>query len=570
MMIKEKKKNYIILFVCFLITGIAGFRLLSSGIGGYIGDLTYHLLRIESVKEALEAGSFPPRVNPIFLNGYGYGSSLFYPDIFLVIPALLNMMGITLLVSYKIFLFIIIFAASYTTYYSMRIFCGKYEWALLGSGVLILSNFYLADIHSRSGMSEMLACVFAPLLMAGIYDYFACEGKRVYLLGIAFGGMVLSHTIMTFIGVLITLSIFAGMLLVPTKRKLIFEKKRFGKLILTAFLTILVVGYYVFPMLEQMVNDRFWFNTPWAKVGKYVQTLESLFVPVGVFYYKARFGVGIPVLALLAGRIYLGKVKNKWADCLIALGVIQFIVMTDVLFWVMMQDTVMNMIQFPYRFYPYALFLIICGMMIVLAEKRENKQIGKGVMPILVLLTIVCGFWQMEYCYNYDERVSVDSDYVNSNTFLIGMGEWIPEGVTEEVFEGEGVDTVLAEDGANISLADIAYNKHSFEIKETNGRRYIVPLLYYKGYEAELILDNGERKAVTVSKSSDGLVQIDMNETTVGVIHVWYEGTTLQKMSTVVSLVGTMGIVLFTGVIRIKKKKNYHNIKTANKEMINT
>lgn len=558
------------MFVCVLITGIAGFRLLSSGIGGYIGDLTYHLLRIESVKEALEAGSFPPGVNPIFLNGYGYGSSLFYPDIFLVIPALLNMMGITLLVSYKIFLFIIIFAASYTTYYSMRIFCGKYEWALLGSGVLILSNFYLADIHSRSGMSEMLACVFAPLLMAGIYDYFACEGKRVYLLGIAFGGMVLSHTIMTFIGVLITLSIFAGMLLVPTKRKLIFEKKRFGKLILTAFLTILVVGYYVFPMLEQMVNDRFWFNTPWAKVGKYVQTLESLFVPAGVFYYKARFGVGIPVLALLAGRIYLGKVKNKWADCLIALGVIQFIVMTDVLFWVMMQDTVMNMIQFPYRFYPYALFLIICGMMIVLAEKRENKQIGKGVMPILVLLTIVCGFWQMEYCYNYDERVSVDSDYVNSNTFLMGMGEWIPEGVTEEVFEGEGVDTVLAEDGANISLADIAYNKHCFEIKETNGRRYIVPLLYYKGYEAELILDNGERKAVTVSKSSDGLVQIDMNETTVGVIHVWYEGTALQKMSTVVSLVGTMGIVLFTGVIHIKKKKNYHNIKTANKEMINT
>ena len=66
-----------------IIALIAGFPLLMSGIGGDIWDLNYHLLRIASVKEALWNGVFPPRINPIYFDGYGYGSSLFYPDVFM-------------------------------------------------------------------------------------------------------------------------------------------------------------------------------------------------------------------------------------------------------------------------------------------------------------------------------------------------------------------------------------------------------------------------------------------------------------------------------------------------------
>ena len=133
-----------------------------------------------------------------------------------------------------------------------------------------------------------------------------------------------------------------------------------------------------------------------------------------------------------------------------------------------MQDTVLNMIQFPYRFYPYALFMVICGMTIVMTEKRESRQIGNGALVILAILTVVCGMWQAKYCYRKDPRVDIDTEYLYANTCLVGKGEWVPEGVTEAVFTGESVDTVLAEDGTALALADLGYNDYRFEMEEAN------------------------------------------------------------------------------------------------------
>lgn len=554
-MMQRHKNTIILILSSLLITYIAGYPMFQEGIGGHLGDLTYHLLRIESVKEALGAGCFPPRVNPVYFEGYGYGTSLFYPDIFLVIPALLNLVGISPLMSYKIFMLLVILTATFTTYYAMKFICNSSECALLGTGMLMLSTFYIADINARAGMSEVIAYIFIPLLMVGIYDYFAYEGKRVYLMGIAFVGMALSHTIMTFIGLLLTTIIFVGMLFVPSKKRVVFEKARFGRLLLTAIFSVIVVSYYVFPMLEQMVNDRFGFNEPWAQVGSYVQTVESFFVPVGVFLYNAKFGVGVPILVLLAGRVFLGKVKNRWADFFICMGLAQFAIMTDMLFWVIMEETVLNMIQFPYRFYPYALFMVICGMTIVLNEKKECKLIGYKALVFLAILTAICGLWEAKYCCRDGYRESIDSEYLYENTCMVGRGEWVPEGVTEEVLNGEAVKVVLTEDGSTHILTGLGYNDYQFKVDKVDGCRFIVPLLYYKGYEAELIDDDGNQKALEVSKSHDGLVCIDMSNRADGIIHVWYAGTMIQKISNIISSVAVLGVSTVFVIYKTRKRK---------------
>lgn len=154
-----------------VIAFITGLPLFARGIGGDVWDAAYHLLRIEAVKEALVNRDFPPRVNPIFFNGYGYGSSLFYPDVFLVIPAIMNICGISPLLSYKIFILMIAMAGTGTTYFSLKFICRDWKFALIGSYVLMLSTFYLADVNNRAGISEYLACVFVPILMAGIHGF---------------------------------------------------------------------------------------------------------------------------------------------------------------------------------------------------------------------------------------------------------------------------------------------------------------------------------------------------------------------------------------------------------------
>ena len=100
---KSKKEKSFVLGMVILIAIITGLPFLKPGLGGHLLDTLYHLLRIESVKEALLNGAYPARVNPLFLNGYGYGSSLFYSDITLVVPAILRLLGVSPILSWKIF-----------------------------------------------------------------------------------------------------------------------------------------------------------------------------------------------------------------------------------------------------------------------------------------------------------------------------------------------------------------------------------------------------------------------------------------------------------------------------------
>ncbi len=71
-------------------------------IGGH--DIAYHLLRIESLKTGIQNGLPFLRVNMLFFNGQGYASSLFYPDLFLYIPALLRVAGVGINASCHIFI----------------------------------------------------------------------------------------------------------------------------------------------------------------------------------------------------------------------------------------------------------------------------------------------------------------------------------------------------------------------------------------------------------------------------------------------------------------------------------
>ena len=555
----QKNKEYVMLGLAIVVIMlVTGFPLLTKGVGGDTGDLTYHLLRIASMKEAIVNGAFPPRVSPIYANGYGYGSSLFYPDIFLVFPALFSIMGASLLLSYKIFVFLIMVAGSCTTYFSLKFISGDSKSALLGSTVLMLSNFYIADINNRSGVSEYLACAFVPLLVAGIYDYFAFQGKRTYLLGVGFVGLALSHTIMTFIGAVVTTLVFAGMLLVPRKRKLVFEKKRFARLFITGVMSVLVAGYYVFPMLEQFVDGWFLVGAPWAKVGSFTQTLEDLFAPVGIFVFTAKFGVGIALLVWIAGRVVLGRVKNRWADFFLVIGLLLLLGMTDLVVpWKLLENTPFNMIQFTYRFYPYVLFFLVCGMTICYAEKSREGVIGRTAFGTIALLAVICGVWQNKYCMDNTSRTDISDAFVYENDTWVGHGEWYPCEVATEVCLGNGEGVVYSAYGDKLPWTVTGYLEYEFMVTEETGLSCMAPLIYYKGYEAGYELD-GEWHKLPVSKSSSGLVEIEFEQPMETVITVRYGGTFVQMISNIISVVTVIGLVglgLYRGRKRKKQKE---------------
>lgn len=66
-------------------------------------DLPFHLLRIEGIREGIQSGHFPVRIQPNWLNGYGYGVSVFYGDILLYFPAILRIFGCSVQNAFKLF-----------------------------------------------------------------------------------------------------------------------------------------------------------------------------------------------------------------------------------------------------------------------------------------------------------------------------------------------------------------------------------------------------------------------------------------------------------------------------------
>lgn len=128
--ITSNKKN--ILIFLLIATFITSFSLLLSKM--YWGhDLVFHLSRIRAIKDNLNLGVVGGYMYPNYLDGYGYGNPLFYPDIFLYIPAIISYLGLSILSSYKLFLVLINFLTFLTMYITIKSITGNKKSAIVSS-----------------------------------------------------------------------------------------------------------------------------------------------------------------------------------------------------------------------------------------------------------------------------------------------------------------------------------------------------------------------------------------------------------------------------------------------------
>ena len=91
-------------------------------------DLGYHLNRINEIANGLNIKTFPVLIHSGLIENLGYGNGLFYPQLFMYIPALLvSKAGLLVIPAYKVFLVIITFFTFITMYISVKgIFKNKY------------------------------------------------------------------------------------------------------------------------------------------------------------------------------------------------------------------------------------------------------------------------------------------------------------------------------------------------------------------------------------------------------------------------------------------------------------
>ena len=104
--------------------------------------------------------------------GFGYGSPLFYSDIFLLLPAILHNLGLVLVDSYKLTVFLASFFSGITMYMLASKFTQKSSIRLLAVAAYLFSNYRITDIYVRGALGEVFALVGIPLILSGLYEIF--------------------------------------------------------------------------------------------------------------------------------------------------------------------------------------------------------------------------------------------------------------------------------------------------------------------------------------------------------------------------------------------------------------
>lgn len=510
--------------------------------GNYYPDLGYHLIRIEGIKEAILAGDFPARIYSFALNGWGYGGSMFYQDYLLYIPAFFRVCGVDIQTSYKLMIVMITIAIACTTYFSAKYISKSKYAASLITIALLLSQYYLADIYSRAGVSEYLAFIFVPVLIAGVYDTLAEDCKHPGLMGIALFGLLLTHSITFALGVVLLLVCFA--INIPR-----FIKKPYQliRLVKVAVVTILATAFIYIPLLEQMFSGKFRFHEPWAHVEEMTQPIATWFRTTGYFDTIAYVGVGIPVLFCLLLRFGKRKLENQKTNYFLAVGILLVVITSKYFPWKVVGSTILGFIQFPYRLYSYAIPVLTLGAGMLYAELFEKKKIwGKVAYLFLGAMIAFCGFLQLDHVPYADESAEIDEHYfeVADNTFYIGAEEWLPAGVKGKHLKKTDRN-VVADDKVTIAYTE-GYNEIVFSATEP-ANQYQIPLVYYKGYEAVITDEKGvtSQLPIMTDEAYTGAMWVLNPDQITGTVRVHYEGTVLQKVSMGISAVTILLLVIW-------------------------
>lgn len=364
-------------------------------------DIYFHYGRLFSLSGDLLNGPLPVRIHPEALHGFGYLSSIFYPELLLYPFALLGALGLSPIGCYQLLLISINFATAGISYYAFSRLCRSGRLGLIASFLYTLSSYRLVNLYTRAAIGEALASVFLPLLLLGLYQLFLGDSRKWLISVIAFTGLIQSHLISTELAV--GFGVLFGLFYI-TRLK---EKQRLLHLLLAAGSTILLNLWYLIPLLHHMRYPVFALNDA-RRLSVYTLYAPQLFdvglnnpagdaVLTGPFAGEMPYSVGFVLLAgtLLFIYVCFRKKKHnvfylglgKW--CL-GLGVLSLYASSVYFPWDKIQDIALinrfvGKIQFPSRFLPFAVLFLCIVSAVGIYEFFQSEELRR-------LLFLLFGF----------------------------------------------------------------------------------------------------------------------------------------------------------------------------------
>lgn len=435
----HSKNMYHIFSVCFGILLTAPYF---TGSLYYGDDIRFHLNRILGIADGLSNGQFPVRMDYTINNGYGFINPILYPDLFLYLPAVLYLLGVSAINAYKLFILLINIAAVCIGFYSFRRILKNDTLGFLCTFFYVLIPYRIVNLYIRAAISEVLATVFLPLLFLAVKELLFGNPKKWYLSVIAATCILQSHILSAEICLFFVLS-------VTLFRSVSILRNREFHRILCAFkalvLCVLLNLWFIIPFLSEFGKDYFVvIRRP--DLSEDTPSLWQLFFSFQDSYYNKTISLGFAVLAGTLVYVFYRYCKNAYTSsentlgfyCLLFGGFSCYMV-TEFFPWRLIQSTdfgnrYIAAMQFPWRMLSYASLFLCILISLGIKKLFEHKKalIAAGLCLLSLISAITCSdnFISKADIYLADRDSAVPTcNYADYYRFEIGQAleEIIPE-----------------------------------------------------------------------------------------------------------------------------------------------
>ncbi len=540
-------------------------------------DLPFHLMRIEGIAEGMKDGQIPVRIQPNWMNGYGYPVSVFYGEGTLWFGGLLRLIGFPLQLSFKLYVLILNAVTFWIAEFCARKILKEDKIAVFAGIVYTLGPYRLSNLYIRGAIGECIAQTFLPLILLGTYQILMLKsGERKksgwLFLTIGMTGIIQSHMLTCEV----TVILLGITCIIAWKRT--FQKENFLDFLKAAGTTALLNCFFLIPFLDYMRDD--WnvnsgdFGMEIQTTGAFLNQLLGMF-PNGVEENysivegmtegrEISFAIGT---ALVLGTVLFGinwkkysgheeEAERKLGRYCFWTGIILVFMSTIWFPWDFLYESngvlkvLISHLQFPRRVLGMAALMLTMVTCLTLKyfQKRENGKYFGTLLTVMLVFTGITAFYSFDSMAEESDYIYV-ADMESLDSFDVGRGEYMPEG-TAAAWESMPEGRILRDEAVSIT----EFEKHGTEITFTginaSGAEQAVelPLIYYRGYQAKDI-NTGELIAVD-GNGDNGKLRVQLAGNYSGTVRVKFQEPVLWRIAEIISLV----TVLTSGVLFVREK----------------
>ncbi|MCL2740114.1 MAG: 6-pyruvoyl-tetrahydropterin synthase-related protein [Oscillospiraceae bacterium] len=525
--------------------------------GGGGDDIVFHIPNLLALAEKIKMLDFTP-IYWFLGNGNSPITPLFYPQLFTLPAAALIAMSIPAIIAWKIYIFMVTFVTFLVTYFVAKKFFHKPIFAWICGILYIFAIYRIGNIYNRAAIGEVLSCMILPLFLYAIYEilYNKKHGKW-YLIPLVFFAVLNAHMVSAFF-----CAILLAIYLIARAPKIIKNKKLLISLSLAFLFCVLVSLTMTIPQFEQRLIQKFVSPAPWTIMSEMAVKLTNAFQNT-IEGRADNWSIGIafcfvPLFALMFFRKEENKTRRKFfLHTLIALAIFAFFSI-DHFFDLKTIGAFYDLFQFPFRLFIIVTLLACFVLTYNIKQFCEWVKFGQIVSFIIVALLLVNSF---NVVYQQKDRYLGKKDngwfWTRTNftpTEVICTDYYPKDFKTRADFYPKNVKEADGETEYNTK-----FNGKQFSVEYNGGNdiALIAPAVYYKGYSAKFIADNGKKIKLQTHRTGDAKLAIHGTKADgTGKIVIKYAGTFWQHFSNIITWLSVAFLIIVGHRYRRRERQN--------------